>query len=149
VLQQAGQLVAQACRETDSPVRWGGEEFVVVARNADRANAASLAERVCDLFRKHRFVVGGGNTIAVTCSVGVAAFPFAPDAELTWEQVVDLADHCLYAAKRAGKDCWAMVTPGAPLRSLQPHADFAELVAEGLLVLTLSNPRATAATVAH
>src|SRR4051812_6208919 len=146
VLQQAGGLVAQICRESDSAVRWGGEEFVVVARNADRAMAGAVAERICELFRKHRFEVGGGKTIAVTCSVGVAAYPFALDAELPWEEVVALADHGLYAAKRAGKDCWAAVTPSQALtaETLRRHldGDFARLVSSGEVVLTLSSDRA-------
>ncbi|MCA1825369.1 MAG: diguanylate cyclase [Myxococcales bacterium] len=139
VLQQAGKLVAQICRESDSPVRWGGEEFVVVARNADRAMAASVAERICELFREHDFDVGGGQTVDVTCSVGLAAFPFA---DLPWEDVIELADHCLYAAKRAGKDCWAMATPSPALQaadlSRRLRGEFAQLVSERQIVLTLS-----------
>lgn len=139
VLQQAGKLVSLICRESDSPVRWGGEEFVVVARNADRAMAASVAERICELFREHDFDVGGGHTIAVTCSVGLAAFPFA---ELPWEDVIELADHCLYKAKRSGKDCWAMVTPSPSLRPEELRrrlrGEFGQLVAERQLVLTVS-----------
>src|SRR5207244_778224 len=143
VLQQAAKLVAQICRESDSPVRWGGEEYVVVARNAHRAVAGSVAERICELFRGHDFDVGGGQTVDVTCSVGLAAFPFASQAELAWEDVVELADRCLYAAKRAGKDCWAMVTPSSSLNAAELRtrlrSEFAQLVSEGQLVLTLSN----------
>src|SRR5207237_3312363 len=90
VLQQAGPLVAQICRESDSAVRWGGEEFVVVARNADRADAGNVAERICELFRQHNFDVGGGQQVQVTCTVGLSAFPFAEAADLSWEDVIDL-----------------------------------------------------------
>ena len=127
--------MAQTCRESDSAVRWGGEEFVVVARNADRASAGSFAERVCELFRGHSFEVGTGQIMHVTCSVGVAAFPFV---DLSWREVVEMADHGLYAAKRAGKDRWALVE-AAP--SVQPEAlrgrEFSQLVTDGQLVLTL------------
>jgi diguanylate cyclase (GGDEF)-like protein len=150
VLQQAAQLVAQACRESDSAVRWGGEEFLVVARHADRDLAANLAGRICESFRKHLFEVGGGKSVGLTCSVGVAAFPFSPENELSWEEVVDLADHGLYAAKRAGKDCWAVVAAAAPSKGLvPPNEDFAELVASGKLVLTLSNGRPPVVAAGH
>ena len=153
VLQQAGKLVAQICRESDSAVRWGGEEFVVVARQADRAVAGSVAERICELFREHAFDVGGGQTIPVTCSVGLAAFPFAAGMELTWEDVVELADRCLYAAKRSGKDCWAMVTasPALDAASLRRRlrTEFAQLLSEGQLVLTLSDELESATAAAN
>ncbi len=150
VLQQAGQLVAQSCRDSDSAVRWGGEEFVVVARQSDRAMAGAVAERVCELFRNHRFDPGSGKSLNVTCSVGVAAFPFSLEGDLSWEAVVDLADHGLYAAKRAGKNCWAMVAAAAKgAIALSPNDDFAQLVASGQLVLTLSNGRSPAAVAGH
>src|SRR5260221_13464612 len=47
VLQQAGALVAQTCRESDSAARWGGEEVVAGAREAERAIAGAQAERRC------------------------------------------------------------------------------------------------------
>src|SRR5260221_10414751 len=52
VLQQAGALVAQTCRESDSAVRWGGGAVVVVARNAGRALAGGGAGRIRAVFPK-------------------------------------------------------------------------------------------------
>ena len=52
-----------------------------------------------------------------TCSIGFAAFPFlpgAPDA-LCWEDVVELADRCLYAAKNSGRDGWVGLTSHKPV----------------------------------
>lgn len=136
VLQQAGQLVAQLCRESDSAVRWGGEEFLVVGRNADRFNARAFAERTCELFRAHLFEVGGGQRVFVTCSVGLAPFPLG---DSSWEQVVELADRGLYAAKRAGKDGWALVEAPGPLPVDAPRGrDLWQLVQDGHLTLTLS-----------
>ena len=108
----------------------------MVARNADRAEAGSFAERVCELFRRHAFEVGASAPVAVTCSVGLAAFPLA---DLPWERVVELADHCLYEAKRAGKNCWVAVEGGPDLEaSALRQSAFSELVAQGRLVLTAS-----------
>ena len=135
VLRQAGKLVAETCRESDSAVRWGGEEFVIVARDTDRASAGAFAERICDLFRRTAFEVSDEKTaISITCSVGVAPFPLG---DLTWSEVVELADHGLYAAKRAGKDCWGLVEAG-PNFSPMRRRDVPQLVAEGVLKLTVS-----------
>jgi predicted signal transduction protein with EAL and GGDEF domain len=52
--------------------------------------------------------LGNARRIHRTCSIGLAAYPFdasAPDA-CSWEQVIDIADQCLYAAKRAGRNAW-------------------------------------------
>src|SRR5690606_34565722 len=46
VLLQVAQRLSDCFRDTDHLVRWGGEEFLVVARNTERRHAAELAERV-------------------------------------------------------------------------------------------------------
>ena len=115
VLQQVAAVLRLATRDTDTVVRWGGEEFLVVARNAAREESTILAERIRALVAGHPFDLGDGRVIHRTCSVGFTYFPFlcgAPDLFL-WEQVVDLADHCLYAAKRGGRDSWVGLVPAA------------------------------------
>ena len=50
---------------------------------------------------------------ADACSIGFAAFPViesAPDAH-PWEDVVKMADQCLYAAKHSGRDAWVGLVP--------------------------------------
>jgi hypothetical protein len=44
----------------------------------------------------------------MTCSVGFTAFPLVPGQpdRFGWEVAVDLADQCLYAAKKSGRDGW-------------------------------------------
>ncbi len=112
VLQQVGQLLRQATRGTDTVVRWGGEEFLVVARQSSRADAAVLAERIRSMVERHAFDIGEGKHLARTCSLGFCCYPFLPERpeDLPWEMVVDLADKCLYAAKRAGRNAWVGLT---------------------------------------
>jgi diguanylate cyclase (GGDEF)-like protein len=43
VLQHASAALRGACRDADFVVRWGGEEFLIVARNSDRDCADLLA----------------------------------------------------------------------------------------------------------
>jgi hypothetical protein len=59
------------------------------------------------------FDLGDGHHARVTCSIGFACYPFfaaAPD-HLGWEQVVNLADACLYAAKHHGRNAWVGIAP--------------------------------------
>lgn len=108
VLEQASVLIKSATRDTDTVVRWGGEEFLVIARKANRVKAGVIAERIRKRIEEHLFDIGTGQTVHRTCSLGLAAYPFVRQKiELyAWEQVVDIADQCLYAAKRGGRNAW-------------------------------------------
>lgn len=106
LLIQLSQLLTKACRESDCVVRWGGEEFLIVSRFADRADAPILAERIRESIANHAFRLPDGSELKKTCSIGYACFPFlrnAPSA-LTWEHVIDVADQALYAAKKSGRN---------------------------------------------
>lgn len=114
VLRQVAEIIQEKTRDTDTVVRWGGEEFLVVARNAARIDSHLLAERIRAGIEGHQFDLGNGQTIRKTCSIGFSFFPFSQlDPDLFhWEKIVDLADHCLYAAKRSGRNAWVGVYMG-------------------------------------
>jgi diguanylate cyclase (GGDEF)-like protein len=108
VLVQMAARLRQAFREGDAVVRWGGEEFLVLARDTDRGRAPELAERVRALVAGTPFTLDDDTALQVTCSVGFAVFPLAsqwPQA-LDWSRVLRLADEALYAAKGAGRNGW-------------------------------------------
>jgi len=112
VLAALARLLQQTFRTSDSIVRWGGEEFLIVVRFADRAYAAELAEKLRMAVAAHPFAIGEANILRRTCSVGFAAWPFSrkhPHA-VDFEHVVGLADAALYAAKHGGRDAWVGVT---------------------------------------
>jgi len=60
-------------------VRWGGEEFLVVARGVSRLEAEMMAERICAFIRGREFELDEDVRLAKTCSVGFACFPFLPN----------------------------------------------------------------------
>lgn len=108
VLIQTTAILREAVRETDTIIRWGGEEFLIVARNANYLEAEVLAERIRMRIADHNFVLPDGKTLHRTCSIGLTTYPFIPTSveSFTWEQVVDIADQCLYAAKHGGRNAW-------------------------------------------
>jgi diguanylate cyclase (GGDEF)-like protein len=111
VLRQTAAVLRRAAREADIVIRWGGEEFLVVARGASREDASALAERVRAQTARQVLRLESGSEVRWTCSVGFAALPFHwrhPDW-LDWDRVVAVADACLYAAKHAGRDAWVGV----------------------------------------
>lgn len=108
VLVQFGLRLRAVMRESDDLVRWGGEEFLAIARDTDRARAEELAERMRAAIADQPFMTDNGRLLTVTCSIGFACLPFLPRRPhaLGWQDVVRLADLALYAAKRSGRDAW-------------------------------------------
>jgi diguanylate cyclase (GGDEF)-like protein len=106
VLRQCAKVVQEAVRKPDLVVRWGGEEFVVAARELARDGIAILAERIRSRIADHPFPLRSGKVLRVTCSIGFSLFPFSPQHPelLGWEQVLGLADHALYQAKAQGRN---------------------------------------------
>jgi diguanylate cyclase (GGDEF)-like protein len=139
-------LLARTMRENDTLVRWGGEEFLFIARNATRAEAPMIAERMRVAVEGHEFHTGD-TIVRLTCSIGFTAFPFlrGDRQRFSWEDVVDIADVCLYAAKRAGRDCWVGVEARHSARTetlaMRIRQSIAGVVAAGELeVLTSRAP---------
>ena len=100
----AGRLSAEL-RAGDIGGRWGGEEFLVIAPRTDRASAQALAERIRSVTEAEP-VTRGGDAVAVTVSGGCAVGPGDSPASL-----VQVADHCLYGAKAAGRNRVVFQTP--------------------------------------
>ena len=146
VIEQLARIVKDACRGSDIPVRWGGEEFLIVARLSDRAAAPALAERIRAMVAAHTFDLGQGETLQRTCSLGFAMYPLYPSApdRFSWQDVVNLADQGLYAAKRGGRNAWVGVRATqkvAPPGESNGAADLEELVSLGYLSVQNGNCR--------
>ena len=88
--------VEQIIRESDIFARWGGEEFMILARNATESQAQILAERIRKCISEHSFK----KVSRVTCSFGVTQFLPNDDAESVTKRV----DDALYEAKASGRD---------------------------------------------
>lgn len=142
VLMQMRGRLEPVFRATDWLVRWGGEEFLIVARSTSRQHAAELAERVRAAVAGQPFVLDDGRLLQRSCSLGFACLPLAvahPRA-LDWSATLDLADAALYAAKRSGRNAWAGVTGAGDLDAvaLQQRRSSAEWLASGELPLVRS-----------
>lgn len=107
VLKQLGELLQAACRATDTIVRWGEEEFLIISRFSNREAASLIAERFRKLIGKAEIKISE-QPIHCTCSIGFAAYPFVPSKPdaFDWEQVIAFANRSLVASKRTGRDAW-------------------------------------------
>jgi diguanylate cyclase (GGDEF)-like protein len=107
LLLQVRDVLLEACRKTDDVVRWGGDEFLIVARETNRKYAATLAERIRTSLSARVFPVGDGQVARITSSIGYASYPFLkerPDL-LSWEEVLGVADAAMYEAKQ-NRNAW-------------------------------------------
>lgn len=106
VLTQVAERLVATARKPDLLIRWGGEEFVVVARETDRTPPFKLAERIRHAMESEEFLLPSGEKIRCTCSLGYSVFPFCGRREnaLGWEQVLSIADVALFVAKNHGRN---------------------------------------------
>lgn len=127
VLVQMKDRLREVFRESDYLVRWGGEEFLVLARATDRSEAHVVAERIREAVAARDFVLPDGTRLERSCSIGFACYPFLPQQPrlMSWSQVVELADLGLYISKHSGRDAWTAVYA---TDAAQPEELFARLV---------------------
>jgi diguanylate cyclase (GGDEF)-like protein len=104
VLVKVADILRELFRTADHVVRWGGEEFLVVARFTDRGRGPELAEKIRAAVEAHVFRLPDGTELRKTCSIGIAAYPNS--AAPTWQAAIGVADAALYVAKREGRNRW-------------------------------------------
>lgn len=106
-------LMAQTrLRPGDMLARTGGDEFCVVLPSSSTREAAAIARRVLEVCRQDALSCSGSD-IPIAISIGIAewdrgigAFP---------DRLMANADHALYAAKKNGKNDFAVYDPAPAL----------------------------------
>ncbi len=116
VLAEMARRLTGVVRDSDRLIRWGGEEFLLISRDADRTRGDVLAGRVMTAVGSEPFDIGGGQKVRRTCSVGWAPFPWYPDSTRTFAftEVLKLADRAMYLAKQSGRNRSVGVVPSGP-----------------------------------
>jgi diguanylate cyclase (GGDEF)-like protein/PAS domain S-box-containing protein len=100
VLRELTRRVVHKLRKMDLVGRYGGDEFVVILPDTDRAGACDLAERLRSSVGEELFITPSG-LCRTTISIGVATIgEDIADIETLLEQ----ADRALYEAKTRGRD---------------------------------------------
>lgn len=102
VLQAIGDTLRRVFKDTQTPCRFGGEEFVVLVPDADEATVQSLAETLRSEIESTEVPYLNGLLPTVTVSLGVAMYP---EHGSTPKTLMKQADNALYSAKEKGRNC--------------------------------------------
>jgi diguanylate cyclase (GGDEF)-like protein len=89
-------------RPPDFVARFGGEEFVALLPGTGQAGAREVAERARQAMREAGVLHEGSPFGCVTISIGLVSMAPQPGGDP--QQLIDLADRALYAAKQSGRD---------------------------------------------
>jgi len=108
VLRSLADLFRSFFRATDICCRYGGEEFVIVLPESSSRDAAIRANALRIEVKNLRLQYKKQTLGLLTLSVGTAAFP---EHGMTSEELLTIADRCLYESKARGRD---VVTVAAP-----------------------------------
>lgn len=101
VLVDFSRIVASHLRASDILVRYGGEEFVVLAPYCSLNDASEMAQRILNSVRSQ--AIGDLPAGKITCSIGVA--DWMPTQPCPAEELLKTADERMYQAKLSGRNC--------------------------------------------
>jgi diguanylate cyclase (GGDEF)-like protein/PAS domain S-box-containing protein len=115
LLRAVGREVTMCVRSSDTVSRHGGDEFVVVLSELDRAEDAAMGAQkiVAALARPHNLA---GHELHITVSIGISVYP--DDGEDA-ETLLQSADTALYHAKDQGRDCYQFFKPELNVRAVE------------------------------
>jgi diguanylate cyclase (GGDEF)-like protein len=104
VLVAVSKRLANAMRDSDALVRWGGEEFLVILGPMSEAQLNLAARRLLGAMRNHP-ISWSSRSISCAVSIGYASFPLKGVAiDIPLDRAITLVDKALLQAKRRGRD---------------------------------------------
>ncbi|WP_353684228.1 GGDEF domain-containing protein [Thermodesulfovibrio sp. 3907-1M] len=98
VLKKVAQTLRNNIKTTDELIRYGGEEFVIIAYRCGFIESKNLGERLRKSIKKIK--LKNMPEITITASIGIASYN--PEKEIS--EIIEQADRAMYKAKKLGKD---------------------------------------------
>lgn len=107
ILRELARLISASARKIDIPVRYGGEEFVIILPETNAEGALVIAERLRNRVENHSFKLlprqdNFPKEIQITISAGIS-FASA-SSNVTVDELVEQGDRALYRAKETGRN---------------------------------------------
>ncbi|MDP5034937.1 MAG: sensor domain-containing diguanylate cyclase [Alishewanella sp.] len=108
VLKAVAKEIKSRLRESDIPLRWGGEEFLIFLPNTNSEQAQQLAKVLRAQIEKIDLNKIGN----VTMSIGVVS---ATPNQIDLDKLIILADEALYSAKEKGRNTVVVTSYNTPV----------------------------------
>jgi diguanylate cyclase len=99
VLKYIGQFIKSSLRQSDFPIRYGGDEFLIILPNTNIHKAYAVAQKLLKQVNNYQFKKQG-STFSVHLSIGIAQ----AQPNDTVSSIIEKADNALYESKRLGKN---------------------------------------------
>ena len=96
VLCEFADILQNSSRETDTVARWGGEEFLIIAKNITKESVLALAEKLRVNIESHKFAKINHKT----ASFGVSIY----NENDTINKIISRVDEALYKSKHEGRN---------------------------------------------
>lgn len=103
VLRLVGACLSENVKGRDTAARYGGEEFAVILRQTKLEHALTLANQIRGHVESKKLVKKSTGDILGTITISIGVAQFSPGESTA--SLIRRADECLYAAKRAGRNC--------------------------------------------
>lgn len=97
-IQSTANVLRRLVRTTDLVARFGGDEFVVILREADRVGAQIVMNRVRKMLGEEKLPIAPDATLRISMGVAISG-----EDGSTPEELLRAADQAMYAEKRSRK----------------------------------------------
>jgi diguanylate cyclase (GGDEF)-like protein len=100
-LKEVGALIKRLARPEDIPVRYGGDEFVILRPRTGKKEAFDFAVYIREQLNAYEFLAEEGLNLRITASFGVASYPGDASDK---NGIISLADAAMYRIKDSTRD---------------------------------------------
>jgi len=105
VLRQVARTIQVSLKASDVPIRFGGDEFIIVLPDTTGEGAMNLAERLMNDVGR----LGNPSGLRVSLSMGISQ---SRDSDATIADMIERADKALYQAKEKGRGRFFLFSEG-------------------------------------
>jgi len=101
LLKEVANVIMASVRNIDIPIRYGGDEFVIILPETNKECAKGVAERILYNIRNTDFLKEEMLNLKLTASIGYATFP---DDAKDKTELIKMADNAMYRVKNTTRN---------------------------------------------